>query len=88
MDEMERMEHKDTTMEKLLLRPTEVAEAIGLGRSKTYELIASGTLPSITIGKSRRVPAEALRAWVAEQQTKAAQVGTVNSTINSRYHLQ
>ncbi len=57
-------------MEKMLLRPTEVAEALGLGRSKTYELIANGTIPSITIGKSRRVQVEALRAWIAAQASE------------------
>jgi excisionase family DNA binding protein len=54
-------------MEKLLLRPHECAEVLGLCRSKVYELIASGTLPSITIGKSRRIPVEALRDWVRAQ---------------------
>ena len=45
-------------MERLLLRPHEAAEL----RSTVYELIASGAIPSITIGRSRRVPLEALRA--------------------------
>ncbi|HET8630027.1 MAG TPA: helix-turn-helix domain-containing protein [Thermomicrobiales bacterium] len=54
-------------MEKLLLRPHECAEALGLCRSKVYELIASGTIPSITIGKSRRIPLDALREWVRAQ---------------------
>ena len=34
-------------MDRLLLRPAEAAEAIGIGRSKVYELLASGDLPSI-----------------------------------------
>lgn len=54
-------------MQRLLLRPTEAAEMLGFGRSKTYELIADGTIPSVTIGKSRRIPAEALRDWVRAQ---------------------
>jgi excisionase family DNA binding protein len=54
-------------MEKLLLRPVEAAEAIGISRSKIYELLASGDLPSVRIGTSVRVPVEALRAWIAEQ---------------------
>ena len=54
-------------MERLLLRPNEAAEVLGLGRSKTYELLASGDLPSVTVGKSRRVPLEALRAWVRDR---------------------
>ena len=61
-------------MERLLLRPHEAAELLGLGRSTVYELIASGAIPSITIGKSRRVPLEALRAWV-RAQTDAGAMG-------------
>ena len=53
--------------EKLLLRPTEAAEAIGVGRSKVYELLAAGELPSIRIGSSVRVPIDALRAWIAQR---------------------
>jgi len=54
-------------MEKLLLRPTEAAEVLGLGRSKVYELLAAGTLPAIRVGGPIRVPAEALRRWVSER---------------------
>jgi excisionase family DNA binding protein len=52
--------------EPLLLRVEEVARALAIGRSKVYELIASGQLPSITIGSARRVPTEALQKWIAE----------------------
>ena len=54
-------------MDRLLLRPIEAAEAIGVGRSKVYELLASGELPSLRIGGSVRVPVDALRAWIARQ---------------------
>jgi excisionase family DNA binding protein len=60
-------------MEKLLLRPTEAAEVIGLGRSKMYELLAKGIVPSIRIGKSVRVSVAALRNWVEQQEQKQAQ---------------
>jgi excisionase family DNA binding protein len=59
-------------MEKIFAKPSEAADALGLGRSKTYQLIANGTLPSVRIGKSIRVPIEALRRW-AEDQSNAAQ---------------
>ena len=52
--------------EPLLLRVEEVARALAIGRSKVYELVASGDLPSITIGSARRVPTEALQKWIAE----------------------
>jgi excisionase family DNA binding protein len=62
-------------MDKLLLRPVEAAEAIGIGRSKIYELLASGELPSIRIGGSVRVPVDALRAWIARQVAERTEAG-------------
>jgi excisionase family DNA binding protein len=56
-------------MDKLLLRPDEAAELLGLGRSKLYALLKSGALPSVRLGGAVRVPAEALRRWVAQQTT-------------------
>jgi excisionase family DNA binding protein len=52
-------------VEKLLLTASEAGAALGLGRSKVYELITSGQLASVRVGRSRRVPVEALRAFVA-----------------------
>ncbi len=51
-------------MEALLLRPEEVAEYLGIGRSKVYELMRDGTLESIRIGACRRVPRAAVEAYV------------------------
>ena len=59
-------------MDRLLLRPVEAADAIGIGRSKVYEMLASGELPSIRVGASVRVPVDALRAWIAQQSSKAS----------------
>lgn len=55
------------------LRPAEAAEAIGVGRSKVCELLASGELPSIRVGSSIRVPVDGLREWVAQQLASTAQ---------------
>jgi len=57
------------------LRPIDAAKLLGLGKSKTYMLIASGDLPSVRIGRSVRVPYEALRAWV-DQNTHAHDTST------------
>ena len=54
-------------MERLLLRPAEVAELLGVSRSRVYELIASRALPSVRVGLTRRVPVEALRRWIEQQ---------------------
>jgi excisionase family DNA binding protein len=55
-------------MDKLVLRPAEVADVIGLSRSRVYQLIASGEIPSFCIGGMRRVAVEQLREWVAQKQ--------------------
>jgi len=51
-------------VEKLAYRIPEAAEAIGISRTKTYNLIKEGKLPSVRIGASLRVPVEALREWL------------------------
>lgn len=56
------------TMERrarLLLRIPEVAEVLGVSRSKVYELIALGDLPHVRLGaRCIRVPADLLATWV------------------------
>ena len=64
-------------MERLLLRPEEAAEALGICRSKLYQLIAAGVVPSVNVGYARRVPAGALRKWVENQAT----AGTPNTEM-------
>jgi excisionase family DNA binding protein len=58
--------------ETLLLRATDVAAALGVGRATAYELIASGAIPSVRIGRSVRVPRAALEEWVRKQTQQAA----------------
>ncbi|WP_329395344.1 helix-turn-helix domain-containing protein [Streptomyces lydicus] len=55
-----------------LLTVTEVMARLRLGRSTVYDLIRSHRLASITIGRSRRIPVAAVRAFVAEQIAEAA----------------
>ena len=49
---------------KLLLTPMEAADALGIGRSKLYELLSAGTIPSVRIGTCRRIPATALSDFI------------------------
>lgn len=53
--------------EKLLLRVSEAAEALGISRSHCYELIQAGKLPVVRLGASVRVPQAWLRRFVEEQ---------------------
>ena len=50
--------------EPILLTPTEAARALGIGRSKLYELLREGRIRSIRIGTCRRVPTTALAEFV------------------------
>lgn len=59
-------------MQKLLYRVTEAAEVLGLSRSKVYELIKAGVLPSVRIDGTRRIRAEDLAAYVASLRGEAA----------------
>ncbi len=54
-------------MEKILVTPPEAAALIGIGRTRIYDLIARGVIPSIRIGRSVRVPLDGLRKWIASQ---------------------
>jgi excisionase family DNA binding protein len=56
-------------MDRILLRPAEAAEALGVSRSRIYELLAAGDLPSVRLGQCIRVPSDALRRWV-EKHTR------------------
>jgi excisionase family DNA binding protein len=46
--------------QRFLLTPAEAASRLGIGRTTLYGLLASGELPSVTIGRCRRVAADAL----------------------------
>jgi excisionase family DNA binding protein len=59
-------------MDTLLLTPTEAATALGIGRSKVYELMQTGQLQSVHNGACRRVPAEALTAFSSSASAQAA----------------
>jgi len=57
-------------MEKLLLKPSEVGQILGIGRSLVYELIARKEIPSIRLGRCIRVPSESLQRWLKDQETQ------------------
>ncbi|HEY8722094.1 helix-turn-helix domain-containing protein [Pengzhenrongella sp.] len=59
-------------MERLLYRMTEAAEFLGVSRSKTFELVRSGVLPSVKVDGCRRVRANDLRIFVDSLATEAA----------------
>ncbi|MET8954532.1 helix-turn-helix domain-containing protein [Streptomyces sp. NPDC004533] len=52
-------------VDRLLYKPEEAAEALFLGRSTVYELMAEGTLKYIKLGRARRIRRGDLEAFVA-----------------------
>jgi excisionase family DNA binding protein len=52
---------------RLLLTIPEAAASLGVSRSLIYELVHIGTITTIKIGRSRRVPVAALENFIARQ---------------------
>jgi excisionase family DNA binding protein len=61
-----------TTATPELLTVPEVMSRLRLGRSTVYDLIRSRRLVSITVGRSRRIPADALRDFITREIEEAA----------------
>jgi excisionase family DNA binding protein len=53
--------------ERLLHTPVQAAELLSIGRTTVHNLMASGELRSIKIGKSRRVPHDALEEFLRKR---------------------
>jgi excisionase family DNA binding protein len=51
---------------KLLVTPEEAAVILSVGRTRIFELIANGQLPSVRIGASRRIPMGGLEQLVEQ----------------------
>lgn len=52
------------TGDQLLYTPERAADVLDIGRSKVFELMASGDLVSVQIGRSRRIPRQSLELYV------------------------
>jgi excisionase family DNA binding protein len=48
----------------LLLTPEQAAAELGIGRTRMYTLIAEGEVDSVKVGRSRRVPRQALVEYI------------------------
>ena len=53
-------------MEPLLCSIPDAGAALGIGRSKTYELIGAGLLETVAIGRRRLVRVESVKALAAK----------------------
>ncbi len=52
---------------RALMTINEFLEWSRLGRTKTYELIGSGELPAIKIGRRTYIPSQAAHDWLESQ---------------------
>jgi excisionase family DNA binding protein len=63
---------------RVLLSVEEAAEQLSLSRTRLYELIKTGDIASVRVGRLRRVPADALLQFIArlvgEQSTDHGEV--------------
>jgi excisionase family DNA binding protein len=57
--------------EPLLYTIPEAATALRISRTKLYELLDSGEIESIHIGRSRKIPADTLRSYIDRLRKEA-----------------
>jgi excisionase family DNA binding protein len=55
-----------------VLKVTEVAADLRVGRNQAYELVRSGRIRSVRIGRAIRVPREALESFKAGRRAEAS----------------
>jgi excisionase family DNA binding protein len=54
---------------RIVLTVAEAAEVLGIGRTLMYSLVGSGAVESVTIGRLRRIPADALVLYIDSLRT-------------------
>jgi excisionase family DNA binding protein len=57
---------------RLVLTIEEAAERLGIGRTLMYALVSAGEVESVRIGRLRRVPTDALDAYVLRLRSLGA----------------
>ena len=61
-----------TSTDPMLLTVRQVAASLGVGRTTVYELIGTGELEVVHIGRSMRVPAAAMTEYVNHLRARCA----------------
>ena len=59
---------------KYLMTPEEAADALALSRSTVYLELSAGRLESISVGRARRIPIDAIEAWLQSKRQEAAEL--------------
>ena len=58
----------------MMLNISDVANALGIGLSKAYELSRQKSFPAFNIGNRRLVPKEKFVAWIELQMTEKVSI--------------
>ncbi len=66
------MRQIDSPEAPLLLRVQEAAKLLGVGRTTVFALVSDQKLPVVRIGRSVRIPREALEQWIQEHLVRDA----------------
>ena len=66
-------------MNKKLLTVAESATYLGISRSLLYSYVLRGEIPSIKIGRARRIPVSALDEFIARELADQAEANNVQS---------
>ena len=64
----------ETYSESLVYTIPEAATALRISRTKLYELLDSGEIESIHIGRGRKIPADALRIYIDRLRASARSI--------------
>lgn len=62
----------DETFRPITVRIREACRMTGIGRSKFYELIASGEIAVIKVGKMTLIPVAGIEAFIARRELPPA----------------
>jgi excisionase family DNA binding protein len=65
LEETTTVQQQNPATVPLVLTIEQAAERLGIGRSLMYALVSSGEVESVTIGRLRRIPADALVEYIA-----------------------
>jgi len=60
-------------MDPILVTVDQAAVMLSIGRSKAWELVSKGELPTVRIGRACRVPVSAIHDFTARQLQQAGQ---------------
>jgi excisionase family DNA binding protein len=69
-EEQKKQANTEIKPPKLLLTISEAAQALNLIRSLMYDLVLSGQVASLKIGRTRRIPWKALQMFIDQNTTR------------------